>query len=148
MKKILACLLIIFCICGCSKKQESSNPFLEASVDSSEIVFEGRYVDDLNTGYERSEMIIAKQDDGNYVISFGIYKLLYIFDATGKYNSDTKELGFEGTDSLGNEFAATIFSKGDYLAVKLLKSSFESFPAGTILKYYPEGYYPIEEHLK
>ncbi len=148
MKKIIACLLVIFCICGCSKTQESRNPVLEESAHSSEIVFEGRYVDDLNTGYERSEMIISKQGDGNYVINFGIYKLLYIFDATGKYNSDTKELSFEGTDSMGNEFAAAIVSKGDYLAVKLLKSSFDSFPAGTILKYYPEGYYPIEEHLK
>lgn len=148
MKKILACLLVIFCVCGCAKTQESSSPVLEESADLSEMEFEGRYVDDLDTGYERSEMIISKQDNGAYVISFGIYKLLYIFDATGKYNSDTQELSFEGTDSMGNAFAAAILSKGEYLAVKIQKSSFDAFPAGTILKYYPEGYYPIEEHLQ
>ena len=43
---------------------------LNESNNLSETDFTGRYVDDLGTGYERSEMIITKQDDGNYSVDF------------------------------------------------------------------------------
>lgn len=127
---------------------QTENTVMDESSNLPEIDFSGRYVDDLGTGYERSEMIISKQENGNYVIDFGIYKLMYIDDAIGKYNSDTNALSFEGIDIMGNAFAANIFSEDNYLSVTLLKSAYKDMPKGTVLKYYPEGYYPVEEHLK
>lgn len=112
----------------------------------SEPEFTGRYVDDLGTGYERSEMIIAKQEDGNYMIDFGIYKLLYVTAALGKYDPETNTLSFEGFDDTGNEIAASISPKENYLSVTLIESPYSDMPKGTVLKYYPEGYYPVEEH--
>lgn len=121
------------------------NSILNESNNLSETEFTGRYVDDLGTGFERSEMMITKQDDGNYMIDFGVYKLLYVTAALGKYNPETNTLSFEGLDDTGNEIAASIFPKENYLSVTLTKSPYSDMPKGTVLKYYPEGYYPVEE---
>lgn len=119
---------------------------LEESNNLAETKFTGRYVDDLGSGYEKSEMIITKQDDGDFVVDFGVYKLLYVTAALGKYNQETNTLSFEGIDDNGNEIAASVFPEENYLSVILIKSPYSDVSKGTVLKYYPEGYYPVEAH--
>lgn len=119
---------------------------LNESNNLSETEFTGRYVDDLGSGYEKSEMIITKQDDGEFVVDFGVYKLLYVTAALGKYNQETNMLSFEGIDDTGNEIAVSIFPEENYLSVTLIKSPYSDVPKGTVLKYYPEGYYPVEAY--
>lgn len=119
---------------------------LDESNSVSETEFTGRYVDDLGTGWEKCEMIITKQDDGNYLIDFGVYKLLYVTAAAGKYHPETNTLSFEGLDDTGHEIAVSIFPEENYLSVTVLKSPYSEMSKGTVLKYYPEGYYPVEEY--
>ena len=119
---------------------------LEESNNLAETKFTGRYVDDLGTGWEKCEMIITKQDDGNYLIDFGVYKLLYVTAAAGKYHPETNTLSFEGLDDTGHEIAVSIFPEENYLSVTVLKSPYSEMSKGTVLKYYPEGYYPVEAH--
>lgn len=161
MKKIMLIVLLVSvsALAGCEKAEESiaslqseaeqsaqiEDSALNESNNVSETEFAGRYVDDLGTGYEKSEMIITKQEDGNYVIDFGIYKLLYVTAAVGKYHPETNTLSAEGLDDTGNEIAVSISPKENYLSVTLLKSPYSDMPKGTVLKYYPEGYYPVEE---
>ncbi len=127
-----------------STQIESST--LDESNSVSETEFTGRYVDDLGTGWEKCEMIITKQDDGNYLIDFGVYKLLYVTAAAGKYHPETNTLSFEGLDDTGHEIAVSIFPEESYLSVTVLKSPYSEMSKGTVLKYYPEGYYPVEEY--
>lgn len=109
--------------------------------------FTGKYVDDLGTGYARSEMIISKEENGDYMIDFGIYKLIYIGGVLGQYDAETNAISLEAVDDEGNEFSVSISPVENYLAVTILKSSYLDMPVGTVLKYYPEGYYPVEEHF-
>lgn len=125
--------------------EQIENSASNESNDTPETEFTGRYVDDLGTGYEKSEMIITKDDNGIFLVDFGVYKLFYVTAALGRYHSETNTLNFEGTDDTGSEIAASISSEGNYLSVTIIKSPYWDVSKGTILKYYPEGYYSVED---
>lgn len=75
----------------------------------------GEYHDDMG-----SQLIIAKVDDKNYTVEFGIYKSMYTENAVGSYDVNTGILSFSGTDiSTESTISADVVIKGDNLIVTL-----------------------------
>lgn len=102
---------ICFLITGCAKEKDSS-------AINHLVPDEGYYSND----YEEI-LKIEKSDDGSYSIEYSIFKLLYIENAVGTYDSGTGILSFSGKDGTGNILEADIENKGDHLEVTVTQSS-------------------------
>ena len=76
---------------------------------------------------------------GKYNVEYGIYKLMYIFDAVGTYDLRAGVLTFSGTDDNSNLFSAEVRDMGEYLAVTLTESAYSEYPAGTESDFYPQS---------
>lgn len=93
----------------------------------------GEYHDDMG-----SQLIISKVDDKNYTVTYGIYKLTYVEDAVGSYDSDSGVLSFSGTDIATEiKLSAYITIQGDNLIVTLTYSEYSGCPAGTTFEFVP-----------
>ena len=91
----------------------------------------GSYADDMG-----SELTV-RADGGQYRVDLGIYKLAYFENLAGQYDSADNTLRFTGQDEEGRTVAAEVTSNGAVLTLKLIVSTLESCPAGTVLRFYP-----------
>ena len=81
--------------------------------------------------------LTVRSDGGQYRVDLGIYKLAYFENLEGRYDSADNTLRFTGQDEEGRTVAAEVTSNGAVLTLKLIVSTLESCPAGTVLRFYP-----------
>lgn len=91
----------------------------------------GSYQDEMG-----SMLTITPEDGGTYSVEFGIYKLLYMEHAEGRYDPETCIFTFSGVDDGGGALAARVVSDGGGLLVTLTESAHSDCPAGTELRFF------------
>lgn len=93
----------------------------------------GEYHDDMG-----SQLIISKDDDKNYNVTYGIYKLTYMEDAVGSYDVSSGILSFSGIDINESTLSADVAIQEDNLLVTLTQSAYPDCPAGTTFQFEPD----------
>jgi len=144
MKKViyLFVLCMVLGLAGCGQSQENKEP----SSESTSAQVENKNVSDTvsnehstnndtvnfqmpEEGYYSNDydeiLRIKKEDDGTYSIEYSVTHLLYVENAIGIYDSETRNLRFSGKDDRGNDIKAEIENKGDHLEVTVTQSSYE-----------------------
>ena len=86
-----------------------------------------------------SELIISYDGAGKYTVSFGLYKIMYVSNAAGSYDSDSGILSFTGVDDMGHAFSADVAIQGEELIVILTHFEYSDkirrYPEGTALSF-------------
>lgn len=131
MKKALILLLALVLLAGCSNRPAPVDQVQPAAQTAR--FEEGAWRDDMG-----SDLIIARDENGDYRVDYSIYKLTYMEGAAGLYDISTGALSFSGTDDNGHALAGTIARKDDHLVVTLTESAYSDCPAGTSFDFYPE----------
>ena len=131
MKKALILLLALVLLAGCSNRPAPVDQ-LQSAAQTARFE-EGAWHDDMG-----SDLIIARDENGDYRVDYSIYKLTYMEGAAGLYDISTGALSFSGTDDNGHALAGTIARKDDHLVVTLTESAYSDCPAGTSFDFYPE----------
>ena len=131
MKKALILLLALVLLAGCSNRPAPADQVQPAAQTAQ--FEEGTWRDDMG-----SDLIITRDENGDYRVDYSIYKLTYMEGASGTYDTSTGALSFSGTDDNGHTLAGTIARKGDHLVVTLTESAYPDCPAGTSFDFYPE----------
>lgn len=131
MKKALILLLALALLAGCSNRPAPVDQ-LQSAAQTARFE-EGAWRDDMG-----SDLIIARDEKGDYRVDYSIYKLTYMEGAAGLYDISTGALSFSGTDDNGHALAGTIARKDDHLVVTLTESAYSDCPAGTSFDFYPE----------
>ena len=131
MKKALILLLALVLLAGCSNRPAPVDQ-LQSAAQTARFE-EGAWRDDMG-----SDLIIARDEKGDYRVDYSIYKLTYMEGAAGLYDISTGALSFSGTDDNGHALAGTIARKDDHLVVTLTESAYSDCPAGTSFDFYPE----------
>lgn len=131
MKKALIIFLALALLTGCSNRHAPVDQ-LQSAAQTARFE-EGAWRDDMG-----SDLIIARDENGDYRVDYSIYKLTYMEGATGTYDISTGALSFSGTDDNGHALAGTITHKDDHLVVTLTESAYPDCPAGTSFDFYAE----------
>ena len=131
MKKALILLLALVLLAGCSNRPAPVDQ-LQSAAQTARFE-EGAWRDDMG-----SDLIIARDENGDYRVDYSIYKLTYMEGAAGLYDISTGALSFSGTDDNGHMLSGTIARKDDHLVVTLTESAYPDCPAGTSFDFYPE----------
>ena len=131
MKRALILLLALALLAGCSNRPAPIDQ-LQSAVQTTQFE-EGAWHDDIG-----SDLIIARDENGDYRVDYSIYKLTYMEGAAGLYDTSTGALSFSGTDDNGHTLAGTINRKDDHLIVTLTQSAYPDCPAGTTFDFYAE----------
>ena len=131
MKKALILLLALVLLAGCSNRPAPADQ-VQPTAQTAQFE-EGTWRDDMG-----SDLIITRDENGDYRVDYSIYKLTYMEGATGTYDISTGALSFSGTDDNGHTLAGTIARKGDHLVVTLTESAYPDCPAGTTFDFYAE----------
>ena len=132
MKKALILLLALALLAGCSNRPAPVDQVQPAAAQTARFE-EGAWRDDIG-----SDLIIARDEKGDYRVDYSIYKLTYMEGAAGLYDISTGALSFSGTDNNGHMLSGTIARKDDHLVVTLTESAYSDCPAGTSFDFYPE----------
>ena len=131
MKKAIILLLALALLAGCSNRPAPADQVQPAAQTAQ--FEEGTWRDDMG-----SDLIITRDENGDYRVDYSIYKLTYMEGASGTYDTSTGALSFSGTDDNGHTLAGTIARKGDHLVVTLTESAYPDCPAGTTFDFYAE----------
>ncbi len=131
MKKALILLLALALLAGCSNRPAPIDQ-LQSAVQTTQFE-EGAWRDDIG-----SDLIIARDENGDYRVDYSIYKLTYMEGAAGLYDLSTGALRFSGTDGNGHALAGTIKHKDDHLVVTLTQSAYPDCPAEITFDFYAE----------
>ena len=132
MKKALIIFLALALLTGCSNRHAPVDQVQPAAAQTAQFE-EGTWHDDMG-----SDLIITRDESGDYRVDYSIYKLTYMEGATGTYDISTGALSFSGTDDNGHALAGTITCKDDHLVVTLTESAYPDCPAGTMFDFYAE----------
>ena len=132
MKKAIILLLALALLAGCSNRPAPVDQVQPAAAQTAQFE-EGAWRDDMG-----SDLIIARDENGDYRVDYSIYKLTYMEGAAGLYDISTGALSFSGTDDNGHALAGTIARKDDHLVVTLTESAYSDCPAGTSFDFYAE----------
>ena len=132
MKKALILLLALILLTGCSNRPAPVDQVQPAAAQTAQFE-EGTWHDDMG-----SDLIITRDESGDYRVDDSIYKLTYMEGASGAYDISTGALSFSGTDDNGHALAGTITRKDDHLVVTLTESAYSDCPAGTAFDFYAE----------
>ncbi len=133
MKKALILLLMLALLTGCSNRPAPVGSGSAPAAQTSQFE-EGTWHDDIG-----SDLIIARNENGDYRVDYSIYKLTYMEGASGgAYDISTGALSFSGTDDNGHALAGRIAQKDNHLVVTLTESAYLDCPAGTAFDFYAE----------
>lgn len=134
--------------CGSDKNSEeviSSDAAFEITTDSKETegetitkkdivlddtVYIGEYLDN---DVEEPNLEIAKDNDGEYIVQIGIYRLTSLEDGIGKLTADG--LLFSATDAAGEPISGIITSDGQTATVTFTDSTWENLPNDSSFQY-------------
>ena len=131
MRKALILLLALVLLAGCSNRPAPVDQ-LQSAAQTARFE-EGAWHDDMG-----SDLIITRDESGDYRVDYSIYKLTYMEGASGAYDISTGALSFSGTDDNGHALAGTITRKDDHLVVTLTESAYPDCPADTAFDFYAE----------
>lgn len=127
--------------CGADKNNDeviSSDAALEITTDSitkkvtvlDDTVYIGEYLD---RNVEEPNLEIAKDNDGEYIVQIGIYRLTSLEDGIGKLTADG--LLFSATDAAGEPISGIITSDGQTATVTFTDSTWENLPNDSSFQY-------------
>ena len=122
MKKLfsITIVLLISVLTGCDSNDK--------------IIEDGCYKDNMGSG-----LIISHNEDNQYLIDFGVYKVTRFETAVGEYDTATGILHFTANNYDGKSISANIINKDEYLLVTITDWEFECFlPNGTELDFYKQ----------
>lgn len=133
MKKKSICALVMAAVfalafAACSQRNQGNNDAMEQYPDDT--IYLGEYLDS-EVGEPNLE--IAKDEDGNYIVQIGIYRLTSLSDGVGELTEEGMK--FTATDAAGNPISGIITVDGGNATVTFTDSAWEYLKNGDSFSY-------------
>ena len=133
MKKKSICAIVMVAVfalvfAACSQYNQSNNDSAEQYLDDT--IYLGEYLD---SDVEEPNLEIAKDENGNYIVQIGIYRLTSLNDGVGELTAEGMK--FTATDAAGNPISGVITVEREIATVTFMDSTWDYLKNGDSFSY-------------